>query len=34
MQLTKVIITAMQEEANLIIKKFALQELENDSIPK
>jgi nucleoside phosphorylase len=24
----------MQEEANLIIKKFALQELENDSIPK
>jgi hypothetical protein len=29
MQLTKVIITAMQEEADLIIKRFNLKEFEN-----
>jgi len=28
MQLTKVIVTAMQEEADLIIKRFKLKEVE------
>lgn len=34
MKLTKAIITAMQEEADLIIKKYDLKEIKSDSIPK
>jgi DUF1009 family protein len=34
MQLTKAIITAMQEEADLIIKKYDLKEINSDKIPK
>ena len=33
MQLTKAIITAMQEEADLIIKKYNLEEIKSDNIP-
>jgi hypothetical protein len=33
MKLTKAIITAMQEEADLIIKKYNLNEEKSDSIP-
>jgi len=34
MQLTKAIITAMNEEADLIIKKYNLEEVKSDKIPK
>ena len=34
MQLTKAIITAMEEEADLIIKKYNLTEVKSDKIPK
>ncbi len=34
MQLTKAIITAMKEEADLIIKKYNLVEIKSDKIPK
>ncbi len=34
MQLTKVIITAMMQEANLIIKKYNLKEIKNNDIPE
>ena len=34
MKLTKAIITAMQEEADLIIKKFSLKEINNNWIPQ
>jgi len=33
MQLTKVIITAMEQEADLIIKKYNLKEIKNEHIP-
>jgi len=34
MQLTKAIITAMSEEADLIIEKYSLEEVKSDKIPK
>ncbi len=34
MKLTKAIITAMREEADLIIKKYNLKEIKNSNIPK
>jgi len=34
MELTKAIITAMSEEADLIIKKYNLKEVKSDKIPK
>ena len=34
MKLTKAIITAMEEEADLIIKKYGLEEIKSDKIPK
>jgi hypothetical protein len=33
MKLTKAIITAMKEEADLIIKKYNLKEEKNENIP-
>jgi hypothetical protein len=34
MELTKAIITAMSEEADLIIKKYNLEEIKTDKIPQ
>jgi hypothetical protein len=33
LQLTKIIVTAMREEANLIIKKYDLKKIDSPKIP-